>query len=260
MDRSTITRGNHFTRSLCTCKGSCYTRKYLRFTYVIARCWRLPTIPIREGYPYITYGFRLLLHILSSLLSHSFLHISSLSLLSFPFHSGHLNSHHMPHILAIHSSFTTLLPRPSSCFHPSFIVTLHYSFPIHPSPLLIPQILPISHHSQKRPFLPEYPVDNTSWNWFGFNMAFAADSKKESTIFIKNLPLDITTSVFHMVGLNNGIATRKCARWIRSCSSCDYRQGLGHSVLMIVHRIRRECRAALVTWNCGGWSRQSFLV
>ena len=154
----------------------------------------------------------MLLHILSSLLSHSLLFISSLSPLPFPFHSSHLNSHNMPHILAILSSFTTLLPRPSNPLLSIIALPIHYSFPTYPSLIQIPQILPISHHSQKRPFLPEYPVDNTSWNCFGSNMAFAADSKKESTIFIKNLPLDITTSVFHMVGLNNGIATRKCAR------------------------------------------------
>ena len=38
-------------------------------------------------------------------------------------------------------------------------------------------------------------------------MAFAADSKKESTIFIKNLPLDITTSVFCLREMNNNVAT-----------------------------------------------------
>ena len=86
----------------------------------------------------------MLLHILSSLLSHSFLLISSLSPLPFPFHSNHLNSYNMPHILVILSSFTTILSHPSSCFHPSFIVTLHYSFPIYPSLIQTPQILPIS--------------------------------------------------------------------------------------------------------------------
>ena len=43
-------------------------------------------------------------------------------------------------------------------------------------------------------------------------MAFAVDSKKESTIFLKNLPVDITTSVGIGTASCNGVATRKCAR------------------------------------------------
>ena len=184
--------------------------------------------------------------------------ITLTSFISFPFWSSQLTEHttHSRNPLFIHHSSSPSFQSPSFHHSPSYPLLLSHSSLPNPYSTNTPYF-PLS---QKRPFLPEYPVDNTSWNWFGFNMAFAADSKKESTIFIKNLPLDITTSVFYVVGLNNGIATRKRARWIRSRSSCDYRQGLDLSVLMIVHRIRRECLAALATWNCGGWSRHSFLV
>ena len=43
-------------------------------------------------------------------------------------------------------------------------------------------------------------------------MAFVAEEKKETTVFIKNLPDDITTAVNRIIYIYSFIAIRKCIR------------------------------------------------